>query len=60
MDDLNNPVYEIHNIRGRLIALCADGSVWLFDIPDRNETRQDREKAIREGKWIRLPNIPKE
>lgn len=56
----NNPVYELHNVRGRLVALCADGTVWLFDIPNREDgkSRTDEQK-IRDTRWIRLPNIPK-
>jgi hypothetical protein len=55
----NNPVYELHNVRGRLIALCADGTVWLFDVPNREEGKsKTNEDAIKSTGWIRLPNIP--
>lgn len=50
--------YEIINVRGRLIALCADGSIWLFDVPLREGDKDDREKAIKQTGWIQLPEIP--
>ncbi len=53
-----NPAYEILNVRGRLIALCTDGTIWLFDVPPAEGSKQEREKAINSTGWIQLPYIP--
>jgi hypothetical protein len=50
-----NPAYEILNVRGRLIALCVDGSIWAFDVPKVEEGKD----ALLKREWIRLPDIPK-